>query len=68
MKEKHQARHKLFIINGVLSARYVRAMVAQTCASNQPITDLTYGPFHKMEPITGTVWVTKKLRLDILGT
>lgn len=67
-KEKHQARHKLFIINGVLFARYVRAMVAQNCASNQQITDLTYGPFYKMESITGSVWVTKKLRFDILGT
>ena len=40
---------KPLINNGVLSASYTNAMVAQ---SNQPISDLTEGPLYEMKSTT----------------
>lgn len=37
-------------------------MVVQTCESKQTIHDLTGGPIHEMEFISGTAWVTENLR------
>lgn len=35
--------------------------------SNQPISDLTQGPLHEMEPVPNTAGVTKKLTLRAQG-
>lgn len=40
-----------FLYNGVLSTSYASTMIAKACESNQPISDLTEGPLHKMELI-----------------
>jgi hypothetical protein len=36
----------------------------KACGSDQPISDVTLGPLHKMEPLPNTTWVSKNLRLD----
>lgn len=33
------------------------------CGSNKAISDLIEGPFHEVEPIANTSWVTKNLKL-----
>lgn len=52
------------IFNGVLPVRHTTAIVAQTCGSNQLISDLTLDPFHEMEPTPDIALVTKNMRLD----
>lgn len=36
----------------------------KSCTSSQPMADLFYGPFHKMETIPEVARVAKDLRLD----
>jgi hypothetical protein len=36
--------------------------------NNQPESDLSEGPSHKIEPIPDTAWETKNQRLDCLMT
>lgn len=63
-KCKHQNKHKPLLYNGVLPAR----CVSKTYVSNKAIIDLTYDPFHKMEPTASNTWVTKNLTLDTPGS
>lgn len=44
------------IYNTVLPANYARAVVAQACEGNQPMSDLMYGPLYEIEPIPDTAW------------
>lgn len=55
------------IYNGVLNARYARAMVGTNLMGASSISELAYDPLHKMQPSHNTVWVTENQKLGSPG-
>lgn len=55
------------IFYGILYTIYARLIAAQSFRRNQPITNVTQGTLHKMEPIPKTAWMANDQGLERPG-